>query len=175
MTGRETFKIGGGASGLRAMKFLLLAFVLLVPVAVKAAEPLKIFAYASQRGSEVSLRQGPGYQYPVRWVYRHRGTPFGLTAQFDNWRRVVAPDGAVGWMNVAMLSSARTIIVTGKGRAQIRADADLQSKVTGLADPGAVAGLKVCTMDACRIHTDQIDGWIAKDRIWGARQDEIVK
>ena len=147
----------------------LLLAALVIPA---NAETPKVFAYASQRGSEASMRQGPGYQYPVLWVYRHRGTPFGLTAQFDNWRRVVAPDGAVGWMSVAMLSSARTIIVTGQGRAQIRADADLHSKITGLADPGAVAGLKACARDACRISKDGLDGWIAKDRIWGVRQDE---
>ncbi len=154
------------------MKPVVFALLLAAFALPAMAETPKVFAYASQRGSEASLRQGPGYQYPVLWIYRHRGTPFGLTAQFDNWRRVVAPDGAVGWMSVAMLSSARTIIVTGKGRAQIRADADLHSRITGLADPGAVAGLKACAQDACRIHTNDIDGWISRDRIWGVEANE---
>ncbi len=66
-----------------------------------------------------------------------------------------------------MLSDNRTVLVTGKGRAQIRAGADPASKLTGLADPDAILAVKACLRDACRVAADGIQGWIAKDRIWG--------
>jgi SH3-like domain-containing protein len=130
--------------------------------------------YVSQRVAEAYLREGPSYQHKILWVYRHRGYPFLVTASFDVWRRVQTPDGVTGWMSATMLSDQRTVLVTGTGRAQIHESAD-GGKLVGLADPGAIAGLKTCTAGACHIRGGDIDGWIARDRIWGVAQDEIFK
>ena len=84
----------------------------------------------------------------------------------------MAADGTVGWMSASMLSDQRTVLVTGKGRVRITAEAD-GGKVVALADPGAIAGLKACTRDACHIHGDEVDGWIPKSRIWGVGAEEV--
>ena len=120
------------------------------------------------------MREGPSYDHKILWAYRHRGYPFLVTAGFDVWRRVVAADGTTGWMSANMLSDQRTVLVTGKGRAQIRESAS-GGKVVGLADPGAIAGLKNCTPDACHIRGEDIDGWIPRNRIWGVGADEVFK
>ena len=73
-----------------------------------------------------------------------------------------------------MLTDQRTVLVAGKTRAPIHASAE-GGKLVGLADPGAVAGLKACTRDACHISGQNIDGWIARDRIWGVGPEETFK
>jgi SH3-like domain-containing protein len=108
----------------------------------------------------------------VLWIYRHPGYPFAVIAEFDVWRRVQTPDGTVGWMASSMLSDQRTVLITGKGRVKLTADAD-GGKVVALADPGAIASLRSCTRDACRIHGEKVDGWIPKNRIWGVGADEV--
>lgn len=128
--------------------------------------------YVSQRTAKAYLREGPSYQHKVLWEYRHKGYPFQVIASFDVWRRVRAPDGTVGWMASAMLSDQRTVLVTGKGRAKLYQKAD-GGKLVALADPGAVAVLKACTVSACHIHGEDVDGWIAKDRIWGVDANEV--
>jgi|SRR6185437_10587457 len=130
--------------------------------------------YVSQRGNEAFLREGPSYQHKVLWVYRHRGYPFLVTASFDVWRRVQTADGTVGWMSATMLSDQRTVLVTGKDRVQVHAKED-GGKVVGLADPGAIASLRTCTADACRIKGEAVDGWIPRSRIWGVTPDETFK
>ena len=147
-----------------ALPFLLIA-------AAAWATPVR---YVSQRGAEAYMREGPSYAHRVLWVYRHRGTPFAVTASYDVWRRVRAADGTSGWMSANMLSDQRTVLVTGHGRAQIRETAS-GGKVVGLADPGAIAGLKTCTQSACHIHGQDIDGWIPKNRIWGVGPDETFR
>ena len=144
----------------------------LAPAAPQAAEAPFQPHYVSQRSSEAYLREGPSYQHKILWVYRHRGYPFLVTASFDIWRRVETPDGAVGWMSAAMLSDQRTVLITGKGRVQIRESA-AGGKMVGLADPGAVAGLKTCTSSACHIHGEDIDGWLPRNRVWGVGKDEV--
>lgn len=132
----------------------------------------KVQRYVSQRAAEAYLREGPSYQHRVLWVYRHRGYPFQVIAEYDTWRRVRAADGTVGWMAAAMLTDQRTVLVTGKGRVKLHARAD-GGKVVALADPGAVAGLKACTVTACRLKGEGIDGWIDRNRIWGVAPGEV--
>jgi SH3-like domain-containing protein len=154
---------------MRALAVFFLAAMVATSVAAVAPPH-----FVSQRADLAYLREGPGYDHKILWVYRHRGYPFVVTASFDVWRRVVAVDGTTGWMSANMLSDQRTVLVTGKGRAQIRESAT-GGKVVGLADPGAVAGLKTCTADACHIRGAEIDGWIPRNRIWGISDGETFK
>jgi len=151
----------------------LAAILLILSIAgARAAPPDKVLRYVSQRTDKAYLREGPTYAHKVLWLYRHRGYPFAVLAEFDVWRRVRTPDGTIGWMASSMLSDQRTVLVTGKGRVKITADAQ-GGKVVGLADPGAVANLRACTRETCRIRGEGVDGWIAKDRIWGVGADEV--
>jgi|GEM_PF-771293 SH3-like domain-containing protein len=137
-----------------------------------ADPPDKVLRYVSQRADKAYLREGPSFAHRVLWIYRHKGYPFAVVAEFDVWRRVRAADGAVGWMSASMLSDQRTVLVTGKGRVRVFAGPD-GGKVVALADPGAVATLEACTPSACHIRGDEVDGWIAKDRIWGVGPNEV--
>jgi hypothetical protein len=155
----------------RLSAILLVLFVTGALTSDALAAP--VLRYVSQRTDKAYLREGPTFAHKVLWQYRHRGYPFAVIAQFDIWRRVEAADGTVGWMSAAMLTDQRTVLVTGKGRVKIFAEAN-GGKVVALADPGAVASLKACTRDACRIRGEKsIDGWIAKDRIWGVAPGEV--
>ena len=155
----------------RLTAILLVLFVTGALTAEAGAAP--ILRYVSQRTDKAYLREGPTFAHKVLWQYRHRGYPFAVIAQFDVWRRVRAADGTVGWMSAAMLTDKRTVLVTGKGRVKIFADAN-GGKVVALADPGAIASLQACTRVACRIRGEKrIDGWIAKDRIWGVDPNEV--
>lgn len=118
------------------------------------------------------MREGPTYQHQVLWVFKHKGYPFGVIAQYDTWRRVVAPDGSVGWMAAAMLTDQRTVLITGKGQVKIMARAD-GGKMVGLANPGATAMLLACEPQACRIKGEGISGWIDRDRVWGVAPGEV--
>jgi SH3-like domain-containing protein len=150
----------------------LVAILLILSVTQAGAAPAKILRYVSQRSDKAYLREGPSFAHKVLWIYRHRGYPFAVLAEFDVWRRVQAPDGTIGWMAASMLTDKRSVLVTGKGRVPLTAKAD-GGKVTALADPGAVASLESCTRESCRIHGESVDGWIAKNRIWGVGADEI--
>jgi len=132
----------------------------------------KVLRYVSQRTDKAYLREGPTFSHKVLWVYRHRGYPYAVIAQFDVWRRVKTVDGTVGWMAASMLTDQRTVLVTGKGRAKLYEKAE-GGKLAALADPGAIAALTACARSACHIRGEDIDGWIAKDRIWGVEAGEV--
>jgi SH3-like domain-containing protein len=152
--------------------FLLAA---LSPATAPAAEAPFQPHYVSQRVGQASLREGPGYAYKILWVYRHKSYPFKEVARFDIWRRVTAADGTMGWLNGQLLSDARTVLVTGKNRAEIHKSAAPDSKLVGLAEPDAVLALKSCEADFCRVRADRVDGWISRTRIWGVDPGEVFR
>ena len=159
---------------MRRVLWILLA-ALVAPAARAADEAPFRPHFVSQRTGEAYLREGPGYAYKILWVYKHKGYPFKENARFDVWRRVTAPDGAVGWMSAQMLSENRTVLVTGKERAEIHKTQALDSKVVGLADPDAILAVKSCDTDFCRVRADHVDGWISRARLWGIDPGETFK
>jgi SH3-like domain-containing protein len=159
-----------GAMRVRMVRFAGLALCVLL-----LAAPASALTWLSQKHDRASLREGPSFSHRILWIYRHKGYPFQLIASYDNWRRVRDADGIVGWMHVTMLTTRRTVLVTGRDRAPIRATAGADAKVIDYAEPGAIARLKACARNACRIAQDGIDGWIAKARLWGVGADEVFK
>jgi SH3-like domain-containing protein len=152
----------------------LLAFALVL-LAAASASAAPVLRYVSQRADTAYLREGPSFQHRVLWVYRHKGYPFAVIAQYDIWRRVQTPDGTVGWMSAQMLSDQRTVLVTGKERAGLYADPEPRAKLVAYAMPGATAAVKACALRSCRVSAPGLSGWIDKSRLWGVGQDEVFK
>ena len=141
------------------------AALILACAAVARADPLPRFE--SLRSDKAYLREGPTYAHKVLWLYRRKGYPVEVIQSYENWCRVRDADGTVGWMNAAMLSPQRTVLVIGTARAEIHADSLPSSKVLAFAEPGVVAKLKACKPRLCEVASGGVDGWIDKKNIWG--------
>ena len=61
---------------------------------LKSSTPKQRWTFACRLTEKAYLREGPTYAHKVLWVYRHRGYPYAVIAQFDVWRRVRAADHA---------------------------------------------------------------------------------
>ena len=131
--------------------------------------------YASLRSDKVYLREGPTYQHRVLWVYQRKGWPVEIIDSYEGWRRVRDRDGTTGWVSAAMLSSARTVVVTAATKTPISATPRPGAKVIALAEPGVVAGLKACKPHACKVSAGDVDGWIEKNKIWGVGAGEVFQ
>ena len=42
----------------------------------------------SLRSNMINARSGPGARYPISWVYRQKGAPVEITAEFELWRKI---------------------------------------------------------------------------------------
>ncbi len=131
--------------------------------------------FVSQRSDNAHMREGPSYNHRILWIYKHQGYPFQVLAWYDVWRRVRAHDGTIGWMNAAVLSDRRTVLVTGKDRVALHADPEPNAKLVAYAMPGATAQVQACAMRSCRISAPGLSGWISKSRIWGVGPNEVFK
>src|ERR1700757_4096765 len=99
-------------------------FVLAPTAGVLAADPpsnnqrkgsgLPLPRFASLRSDEVNVRTGPGTRYPVDWVFKRKGMPVEIVAEFENWRKNRDLQGASGWVHQSLLTGKRSFLIASK-------------------------------------------------------------
>lgn len=128
--------------------------------------------FVSLKASEANVRRGPSLTHKIDWVFKQRGIPLKVTAEFGNWRRVVDKDGAGGWVHYSLLSGVRTVIVE-EDLLPLRAKPDPNAPVNAYAEAGVIARLGACNPAWCRISAGGYSGWVEKSALWGVLPDEI--
>ncbi len=131
--------------------------------------------FVSLRTGEVNLRAGPGFQYPITWVYQREGLPVEIIGEFDVWRQLLAPDGGTGWVHEATIRPRRSFIVTAAQTA-LRAAPQPNANVVAYLDFAVSGDLLSCDGgNWCRVITGHESGYLAVTDIWGLFPGEILK
>jgi SH3-like domain-containing protein len=134
--------------------------------------------FASLRRSETNVRVGPGTQYPIRWIYRRKGLPVEIIAEFNNWRRIRGSDGSDGWVHSALLSARRTALVDPWSRISVDVNARPreQSAVVARLQSQVVVQVWRCDRSWCTVAVPEHDlqGYIRQVKLWGVYPDETI-
>jgi SH3-like domain-containing protein len=142
--------------------------------AARAADDGERFPrFASLKGQQTYMREGPSKENRVKWVYHRRGLPVEVLAKYDVWRRVRDWDGEIGWVHVAMLSPDRTVLIVGPDNAVMRDGERYGTAVVAEIQPGAVGELKGCGRLACEVQFGNFEGWVDRSRLYGVYVDEL--
>ncbi|MDH5188563.1 MAG: SH3 domain-containing protein [Rhodospirillaceae bacterium] len=141
----------------------------------KSASGLPLPRFVSISGHEVNLRTGPGLQYPIEWVYRLKGLPLEIIAEYKTWRKVRDWEGAQGWVHQTMLNGKRAFIITN-GPHPIYKNPENASKLIARAETGVVGELLNCEEKSqwCRVKADGFEGWLKRESFWGVMNEESV-
>lgn len=163
------------------------AFALMADNHVQAASPSKsaranpsglpIPRFVSLKASRVNVRNGPGEDHKIAWVFTRPGLPIEIIQEFDTWRRIRDSDGTVGWVFQSLLSGRRTAVVSPWSSDEprpIRASASPEAAITAYLSPGVMADIDRCSDGWCRLSGENFRGWIAQDQLWGVYPDEEV-
>lgn len=138
---------------------------------------LPVPRFMSLRAGRANLRAGPGTSYPARWALvrpeGRPGVPLEVIAEWNVWRQVRDPEGETGWLDRAMLTTARTFLVTGETRT-LRARPDLAAPPVWRAEPGVVGNIITCADRWCRIEVEGRSGWILREQGFGTYPGEAV-
>ncbi len=133
---------------------------------------LPIPRYVSMKAAEGNVRRGPSLTHRIDWVFKRRGMPLQITAEYGNWRKVQDRDGAGGWVHYALLSGVRTVLIE-TDMLPVYATPDPQSQINAHFETGVVARLGTCTPDWCKITAGGYRGWTLKSNLWGVDPSEI--
>ena len=130
--------------------------------------PFYVFSdetFVSLKKSKVNVRYGPGFEYPVKYIYKKINLPIKQIDKKENFRRIIDLKNNGGWIHVSQLKKANSIIP--------KKDKILFSKPTNFSRPlakiekGRVLLVQSCNVDWCKIKTESLKGWVKIGNVWG--------
>ena len=130
--------------------------------------PLNVFSeetFLSLKKNKVNVRYGPGFEYPIKYVYTKINLPIKQIDKKENFRRIIDLKNNSGWIHVSQLKKANSIIP--------KKDKILFSKPTNFSRPlakiekGRVLLVQSCNNNWCKIKTENFKGWVKIGHIWG--------
>jgi len=145
-------------------------------VAQTTTSGLPLPRFVTLRAVEVNLRAGPGTRYPVEWIYKKRGLPVEVVAEFDTWRKIRDWQGTQGWVHQGMLSGQRAVIVRTP-KEFLRTTGDETARALAQVENGVVGIIDQCPTQAlwCQIRIDSFQGWLPRASVWGLYPHETIE
>ena len=130
----------------------------------------------SLRSNLINARSGPGARYPIEWVYRQKGAPVEIIAEFELWRKIRDWDGSETWVHKSMLSGKRSVKMTAKGASNIYNNEDYNSAIIAKVEDGVIGDIKKCPAGSsfCLIQFGTVEGWVPRSNFFGAYSDEVI-
>ncbi|WP_417271436.1 SH3 domain-containing protein [Celeribacter sp.] len=130
--------------------------------------------FVSLKANKANLRRGPSLSHRIDWVFKQRGYPFEVIAEYGHWRRVRDNEGATGWIHYTLISGVRTAVVTDS-MVDLYRKPDTASRLSAQAEKGAILKLLECNISWCQASAGGYKGWLLKSGIWGVYDDEILE
>ena len=121
--------------------------------------------FLSLKKNKVNVRYGPSFDSPVKFVYNKINLPLKQIDKKENFRRIIDLKNNSGWIHISQLKKNNSVIATK--------DKVLFKKPTSFAKPvaqikkGRLLIIEKCEQNWCKITSEEFEGWIKTNNIWG--------
>lgn len=186
---RASASLSAVRAALSAASLVVLAAMLAVPPPaaaqqvgtrpVEAPPPLRkgtglpLPRFAALRSDETNVRAGPGSRYPIDWVFKRKGMPVEIVAEYENWRKIRDWQGSGGWVHQSLLTGRRSLSVAAREAILYKTPAATATEVARL-QTEVICQVKSCNGEWCRVQVGPHVGWIERAKVWGVYKGEVV-
>jgi SH3-like domain-containing protein len=121
--------------------------------------------FLSLKKNKVNVRYGPGFDFPVKYIYRKINLPIKQIDKKENFRRIIDYKKNSGWIHISQLKKVNSVITIQ--------DKILFEKPTIFSEPianikkGRLLIIKKCDKEWCKIESGNFKGWVNKKKLWG--------
>ena len=118
------------------------------------------------KNNKVNVRYGPGFDYPIKYIYKKKFLPIKVIDKKENFRRIIDFKNNSGWIHTSQLSKIKSFILLE--------DKTLFSKPTKYSKPiliiskGRLLLVKKCKAKWCKVKTKKYIGWLEAKNVWGS-------
>ena len=144
--------------------FIILLFLNLFLISKIAANEDNFFL--SLKNQEVNLRQGPSFEYPIKFTYKKRYLPVIIIDRSETWREIKDFENNSGWIHISQLSKKKSAINI-KNNSILYKKPTIYSKPIAKLEAGRLVLIKRCKEKWCKITTGDFKGWIFESSLWG--------
>jgi len=145
------------------MKKIILFIIIIYSTILFASEDVK---FLSLKKSKVNVRYGPGFDYPIKYIYKKLNLPVKIIDKKENFRRIVDIKKNSGWIHISQLKKSKSLITT-KDKILFKKPS-LFSKPLIKIKKGRLLIVKKCKKEWCRVKTENYTGWIKNEKVWGS-------
>ena len=138
---------------------------------------LPVPRFVSLKTDVTNVRRGPGREHAVAYVYRRKGLPVEIIAEFEHWRRIRGSEGDEGWVYQSLLAGKRTALVLPWKKdtvLELHAEARPDAPVVAKLSSGVIADVENCSGAWCEISAGGYDGYADQQRLFGVYPGERV-
>ena len=143
--------------------FILFIFFEFFLSASLANEDIK---YLSLKNTEVNLRLGPSFEYPIKLTYNKKYLPIIIFDKSGAWRKIKDFENNSGWIHISQLSKRKTAI-NYKNNSILFKKPTIYSKPIARLESGRLVLIKKCKAKWCKISSGGFSGWVYKNSLWG--------
>lgn len=152
------------------------------PAATPSGTGLPIPRYVSLKSDKVYLRQGPGFDHRVLWVFRRAGLPVEVIREFETWRQVRDAEGTTGWVSHTLVSGRRTALVlpwdaktSPTPQTPLLSNDSERAPHVAIIEAGVIANIRSCDGTWCYVSIGELRGYIAQKKLWGVYPNETLR
>ncbi|MFM9940609.1 MAG: SH3 domain-containing protein [Hyphomicrobiaceae bacterium] len=138
--------------------------------------------FVSLKSDRVHVRQGPGTDHKVLWVYRRAGLPVEIIKEFDGWRQIRDAEGVTGWVLQSLVSGRRTVLImpwetkaSGLPQTALRSDDKDGASPVAIVEAGVLGGVRSCDGKWCFVSIGDHRGYVEQKKLWGVYEGEKFK
>ena len=143
------------------IKEIFIIFYLLFFCTISSANEI----FISLKKNKVNVRYGPNFDSDVKYVYKKINLPIKQIDKKENFRRIIDLKNNSGWIHVSQLKRINSVIAT-KDKILFKKPT-LFAKPIALIKKGRLLIVEKCEKNWCEIKTDNFNGWIKTDDLWG--------
>ena len=141
-------------------KILIIFFLLFFTNYVFANE-----FFVSLKKNKVNVRYGPSFESDIKYVYKKIDLPLKQIDKKDNFRRIIDLKNNSGWIHISQLKKSNSVIAT-KDKVLFKNPSSFAKPVAQIRE-GRLLIIKKCEQNWCKITSEEFEGWIKTDNIWG--------
>ena len=122
-------------------------------------------SFLSLKKEKVNVRYGPGFDSPIKFIYKKIHLPVKQIDQKDNWRRIIDFKNNSGWIHWSQLKPINSVIPF-KDKILFNKPSNFSKPLANI-KKGRVLVVKKCDGDWCKVETENFEGWINNKYLWG--------
>ena len=121
--------------------------------------------FVSLKNNKVNVRYGPGFNYPVKFIYKKKFLPIKVIDKKENFRRIIDHKKNGGWIHISQLRKSNSLIVL-EDKIIFKKNTKFSKPIVKL-KKGRLVVIKKCKLDWCKVKSDKFIGWIEINNVWG--------
>jgi len=122
--------------------------------------------FLSLKKNKVNVRYGPGFDFPVKYIYKKKNFPIKQIDKKENFRRIIDIKKNSGWIHISQLKKVNSVI-TLEDKVLFK-KSSFFSKPIAKIKKGRLLVIQKCEGEWCRVKTDDFKGWVDRVNLWGS-------